>query len=132
LDDVNGLVSEQAGRVLLPRARQAVAALRQLQDGFFAPSRLRESGMMVPRKDGTESVMSIEKAVAAYLRVLRNGGHAFGGRPQPADSALLAAHDGVIPVDLPDLAYLYLLHLLARPRVLEHRRAARLAADSTP
>jgi hypothetical protein len=66
------------------------------------------------------------------LRVLRNGGHAFGGRPQPADGVLLAAHDGVIPVDLPDFAYLYLLHLLAHPRALEHLRTARSAAGSTP
>jgi hypothetical protein len=74
--------------------------------------------------------MSLEKAVSAYLRVLRNGGHAFGGRQQLADGVLLAAHDGVVPVDLPDLPYLYLLHLLARPWDLEHRRAARLAAGT--
>lgn len=116
LGEVTGLVGELAGRVLLPRARRAVAALRQLQDGFFAPSRLRDGGLLVPRRDGTEVVMSLEKAVSAYLRVLRNGGHAFGGRQQPGDGVLLAAHDGVVPVDLPDLAYLYLLHLLARPR----------------
>lgn len=128
LEEVTGLVGAQAGRVLLPRARQAVAALRQLQDGFFAPSRLRDGGLAVPRRDGTENVMSLERAVADYLRVLRNGGHAFGGRPQPADGVLLMAHNGYIPDGLPDLAYLYLLHLLARPQDLRRRRAARQAA----
>jgi hypothetical protein len=33
------------------------------------------------------------------------------------------AHDGDIPIDLPDLAYLYLLHLLAYPQVLRRRTA---------
>lgn len=116
LEEVAALVGVTAGRVLLPRARQAVTALQQFQDGFFAPSRLRSNGLLVPRKDGTETVLSMENAVSEYLRVLRNGGHAFGGRPRPADGVLLTAHNGDIPVDLPDLAYLYLLHLLARPR----------------
>ena len=122
LDEVTGLVGAAVARVLLPRARQAVTALRRLQDGFFAPSRLQDGGLLVPRRDGTETVMSLEKAASAYLRVLRNGGHAFGGRSQPADGVLLTAHDGDVPVDLPDLAYLYLLHLLARPHDLRRRR----------
>jgi hypothetical protein len=132
LDEVTGLVGVSAGRVLLPRARQAVSALRRLQDGFFAPSRLQDGGLLVPRRDGTESAMSLEKAASAYLRVLRNGGHAFGGRSQPADGVLLTAHDGDVPVDLPDLAYLYLLHLLARPHDLRRRRAPRQIAGGAP
>ena len=46
----------------------------------------------------------------------------------PADGVYLMAHDGDIPIDLPDLAYLYLLHLLARPQVLRRRRASGQAA----
>ena len=121
LDEVTSLLSPEAGRVLLPRATLAVDALKQLQDGFFVPSRLQDSGLQVPDKRGVERVISLEKAAAAYLRVLRNGGHAFGGRPTPADGVLLLAHNGEIPVDLPDLAYLYLLHLLARPQDLRRR-----------
>ncbi|TVZ05068.1 hypothetical protein EAS64_10640 [Trebonia kvetii] len=132
LREMTGLMSEAAGRVLLPRATQAVAALRQLQDGFFALSRLQNGGLLVPNKNGTERVMSLEMAVSAYLRVLRNGGHAYGGRPQPADGVLLAAHDGDIPAGLADLAYLYLLQLLARPQDLRHRRAARQTTAGGP
>jgi hypothetical protein len=124
LEEVTGLISEPAGRVLLPRARQAVTALRHLQNGFFTPSRLQDGGLRVPRRDGGDSVMTLEKAAAAYLRVLRNGGHAFGGRSVPADGVLLMAHNGDIPVDLPDLAYLYLLHLLAWPQGLRRRRTS--------
>jgi hypothetical protein len=126
LEEVTELVGEPAGRVLLPRARQAVVALRQLQDGFFAQSRLRDGGLLVPGANGTETVASLEKAVSDYLRVLRNGGHAYGGRADPADGVLLTAHNGDIPDALPDLAYLYLLHLLARPQVLRYRIAAKL------
>ena len=39
LDEVTSLLSPEAGRVLLPRATLAVDALKQLQDGFFVPSR---------------------------------------------------------------------------------------------
>jgi hypothetical protein len=130
LDEVTSLLSPEAGRVLLPRATLAVGALKQLQDGFFVPSRLQDSGLQIPDKRGVERVISLEKATAAYLRVLRNGGHAFGGRPAPADGVLLLSHNGDIPVDLPDLAYLYLLHLLARPQDLRRRTPSGPAGGS--
>ena len=37
------------------------------------------------------------------------------------DEVLLMSHNGDLPVDLPDLAYLYLLRLLARPLDLRRR-----------
>lgn len=85
-----------AGRVLLPRASAAVRALEQLQQGFFLRSRLTSGGLRVPDKRGNEKVMSLEKAAAAYLRVLRNAGHAFGSRPgqQARDEVLLMSHTG--------------------------------------
>jgi hypothetical protein len=131
LDEVTGLLSMEAGRVLLPRAKRAVAALQQLQNGFFAPSRLRGSGLRVPNKNGNgERVVTFEAAAGSYLRVLRNGGHAFGGRTVPADGVYLMAHDGEIPIDLPDLAYLYLLDLLAHPQVLRRRTTPGRAAGT--
>ena len=132
LDAVTCLVGPEAGRVLLPRAAQAVTALQQLQRGFFAPSRLLSGGLRVPDRHGVGRVMSLEKAAAAYLRILRNGGHAFGGRPVPGDGVLLMAHNGDVPGDLPDLAYLYLLHLLAGPQDLRRRTTSGQAAGSTP
>ena len=65
--------------------------------------------------------MPLESAAALWLRVLRNAGHGFGSRSSGAkarDDALLVAHDGSVPTDLPDLPYLYLLQLLARPELL--------------
>lgn len=123
LDDVTAALDSRAGRVLLPRARAAVRALEELQQGFFLRSRLTAGGLRVPDKRGNENVMSLEKAAAAYLRILRNAGHAFGGRPgqQARDEILLMSHTGAIPLDLPDLAYLYVLQLLAQPEGLRRR-----------
>ena len=71
--------------------------------------------------------MSLEKAAAAaYLRVLHNAGHAFGGCPgqQARNEVLLMSNSGDIPLDLPELAYRYLFHLLARPQDLRCRIGA--------
>jgi hypothetical protein len=123
LADIEDGLDPAAGRVLLPRARASITALEKLQQGFFLPSRLVAGGLRVPDKRGNENVISLEKATATYLRVLRNAGHAFGGRPgqQARDEVLLMSHNGDLPVDLPDLAYLYLLRLLARPYDLQRR-----------
>ncbi len=123
LAEVEDALDPAAGRVLLPRACASIIALEQLQQGFFLPSRLTTGGLRVPDRRGNENVMSLEKAAAAYLRVLRNAGHAFGGRPgqQARDEVLLMSHNGDLPVDLPGLAYLYLLRLLARPLDLRRR-----------
>jgi hypothetical protein len=123
LTEIEEALDPAAGRVLLPRASAAVLALEQFQHGFFLRSRLASGGLRVPDKRGNDNVMSLEKAAAAYLRILRNAGHAFGSRPgqQPRDEVLLMSHTGEIPVDLPDLAYLYLLRLLARPEDLRRR-----------
>lgn len=123
LVEVEDALDPAAGRVLLPRACAAVTALEKLQRGFFLPSRLVAGGLRVPDKRGNENVISLEKAAAAYLRVLRNAGHAFGGRSgqRVRDEVLLMSHNGDLPVDLPDFAYLYLLCLLARPHDLQRR-----------
>jgi hypothetical protein len=102
--------------VLLSRARAGVAALRELQQGFFLKSRLTSDGLRLPDKKG-ERVVPLAEAAASWLRMLRNAGHGFSsGRGQEKrDGALLAAHNGRVPHNLPDLAYLYLLDLLAHP-----------------
>lgn len=123
LTEIESVLDSAEGRVLLPRARAAIAGLEKLQRGFFLPSRLVAGGLRVPDKRGNENVVSLDKAAAAYLRVLRNAGHAFGSRPgqQARDEILLMSHSGDLPDDLPDLAYLYLLRLLARPQDLRRR-----------
>ncbi|NNN10137.1 MAG: hypothetical protein HKL85_13220 [Acidimicrobiaceae bacterium] len=128
LSEVEGAMDERTGDVLLPRAKAAVAALEEFQEGFFLPSRIVENGLRVPGKNGDE-VIPLEKATREYLRILRNAGHSFRGDPKgdtyknARTRALLASHEGHIPPELPDLAYLYLLRLLAHPENLRRRPA---------
>lgn len=108
--------------VLLPRARRAVKALEELQRGFFLPSRASHDGVRVAGKHG-EQVMPLEVAVAAWLRLVRNAQHGFGGKVEfpGRDDVLLASHDGEVPRDLSDLAWLYLLRVVANPLLLRRR-----------
>ncbi len=126
LEQVNATLDSNAARVIFPRAQAGRDALERVQDGFFLPSRVSDAGVRIPNRDGTERDVTRASAAAMYLRVLRNSGHSFGssgGRQLRSehDRALLISHDGKLPVDLPDLAYLYFLRLLARPEDLRHR-----------
>jgi hypothetical protein len=120
LEEVEASMSEDVARVLIPRARAAVEALRELQDGFFLKSRVSPAGVRLPDKSG-ETTYPLDEAAGFFLRVLRNSVHGFGGRkglPGERESALLSSHNGRLPKELPDLAYLYLLRLLATPEDL--------------
>jgi hypothetical protein len=122
LEEIEATMTPATAEVLLPRARAAVTALQQLQQGFFLPSRVSGGEVRLPFKQGEQKV-PLESAAARYLRMLRNAIHGFGGREgDEAGQVLLASHTGEIPVALPDLAYLYLLRLLARPEDLGPRR----------
>ena len=120
LDDLEATLPSDVASALLPRAERAVAGLRNLQDGFFLPSRVSGGDIQLPDRNGRDRAVSLESAAALWLRVLRNAGHGFGSRPavKARDDVLLAAHDGSFPADLADLPYLYLLQLLARTRLI--------------
>ncbi|MFY1657078.1 hypothetical protein [Micromonospora sp. WMMD1274] len=119
LQDLESTIPSGAKEILLPLARRAVAALRELQDGFFI-----EGGVL-----GTQ-IAGLPKDVAAarYVKLLRNATHGHGaksGHLVDQTNALLAHHDGDIPHDLPLLAYLYLLDWLTRAddsRIFFHKR----------
>lgn len=126
LDKLEVGVPTAAAPVLLPAARAAVAALAELQDGFFL-RRSPAGTIRLPDHNGAERDESLEQAAAAYLLELRNSTHGFGGRSDPARrraDTLLAAHTGELPDDLALLAYLYLLDLLADPDQLAQRVGA--------
>lgn len=75
------------------------------------------------RKNGAWEEISLENAVADYLRVLRNSTHSFmGSTRDERDLSLLAAHTGQLPEGLPDLALLHVLDLLLDPGKLSRTR----------
>ncbi|MEV8439412.1 hypothetical protein AB0425_18720 [Actinosynnema sp. NPDC051121] len=125
LDELRVKLPVDVASVLLPRCESAVAALKRVQDGFFLPSRL--SGDLIRYPSGKrvkESLHSKEDAAAAYLREMRNAKHGFSGNNDAGRlraDALIASHDGYLPAHLPDLAYLYLLRLMASPELVRRR-----------
>lgn len=112
LDGIRAQLPDQAAPLLLHAAERAVAALKQLQAGFF----------MSPTAGATTVAgLSVEQATARYIKVLRDATHGHGTNRAnriAETNALLAHHDGEIPHDLPLLGYLYLLDLMIRPHNL--------------
>ncbi|WIV60742.1 hypothetical protein [Amycolatopsis nalaikhensis] len=122
LDRLERDIPLAAAEILLPAARRAVAALAELQNGFFL---LQQSGATeIDILDNGQVVGSLkpERAAAEYVKVLRNATHGFGSNKSGRNgitNTLLAHHNGEIPQDLPLLGYLYLLDVLSRPEVVE-------------
>jgi len=90
----------------------------------------------IPDKRQSDVEVPLEEAVALWLRVLRNAGHSFRAREGPnraREEALLLSHDAEVPSELPDLAYLYLLRLIAEPALARDARSdGRLYLRNTP
>lgn len=118
LDDLKSAIPESAHAVLLPRAEAAVEALAQLQDGFLLPEGGSAEGLSLPRDKGGDEIVPLDQAVSLWLRVVRNSHHGFDKKSTPRERTLLASHNADFPAHLPDLAWLYLLHLLANPEIL--------------
>lgn len=104
--------------VLLPRARSAIAALRELEGGFFQKSRVAHAAIQLPHKGGGDTRIPLGTAATEWLRVIRNSQHGFDKEQTPRDRALLTAHDGHIPAAIADLAWLHLLNIVTFPEKL--------------
>lgn len=111
-------IPSEIARVLLPRARSAVSALRELEVGFFQKRLLAGGTLELPGKNGTTERVPLHSAATDWLRVIRNSQHGFDKVQTPRDRALLTAHDGHIPSAVADLAWLHLLDLMAFPEQL--------------
>ena len=125
LERLKELIPEAAHPVLMPRAERAVEALREVQDGFFIGVSTDRS---IELEQGSGRRVSLAKAAAQYLKMLRNATHGHGGksaRAQTIADTLLACHNGNVPHDVSLLGWLYLLDLLARPEVLHARLTSR-------
>lgn len=102
--------------VFLRRAERGAAAVTRLEDGFFA-SQGDEGFVLLPDKNGVLIKTERRNAVSEWLQLIRNSLHGFG-KPSPRDRALLAAHDGNIPGDFADVAWLHVLDIVAHPEKL--------------
>ncbi|WP_418063284.1 hypothetical protein [Pimelobacter simplex] len=114
LDNLSAAIPAPAAEILLPRAQAAVDALRQMQSGFF----IREPDGTILLRPSTRQSESPERAVAEYLKTLRNATHGHGAKKAAqveVTDSLLARHNGTIPHTISLLGWLYLLDLLHRP-----------------
>lgn len=122
LQSLEASVPEDAKSVLLPRARRAVEALEEVQEGFF----ILESDGRVLVEPSTGRTETPSAAAAQYMKLLRNATHGHGPTRGSIEVSrtLLARHDGNVPHDVALLSWLYLLDLLAQPEVLRRRLSA--------
>lgn len=100
--------------VFLRRAERAVRAVAALEHGFFAAGDDPEGPVFLPDKNGIRVATTRRNAVTEWLQLVRNSLHGFD-KPSERDRALLAAHDGEIPGDFADVAWLHLLDIVANP-----------------
>jgi hypothetical protein len=126
LDRLRQILPTDAKDLLLHRAQHSVSALRQMQQGFFM--NVSGSHISVPGPATDNLDLSLDDAVAHYLKLLRDANHGHGavspnkvGRTR----SLLAMHDGHVPEDVGWLAYLYLLDVLTQPDILKNIWSAR-------
>ena len=122
LADLEKEIPASAAEVLLPRARDAVVALRAVQRGFYISPKSEGIDLLMP--DGTRKRMSKIVASAQYLKLRRNATHGHGSNKSSQvqiTNALLAQHDGKLDHGLGFLSYLYLLWILTRIDVLQRK-----------
>ncbi|WP_313818242.1 hypothetical protein [Citricoccus sp.] len=103
--------------VFLWRAERGVRAIALLEDGFFAPAEEEQGKVPLPDKQGVLIEYERKTAVTEWLQLVRNSLHGFD-KPSPRDRALLAAHDGNIPGDFADVAWLHILDIVTHPEKL--------------
>ncbi|WP_139244505.1 hypothetical protein [Arthrobacter alpinus] len=118
LEAVKKEIPEQIHTVYLPRAEKALAALQFIQKGFFLADRHGEENVTLPRKNGDDESVPRAKASKEWLLLYRNSLHGFDQKSTARQAALLAAHNGQIPGEIADLAWLHLLAIMANPKLL--------------
>jgi hypothetical protein len=124
LDKLEDALPEDVKPVLLPRARGAVEALRELADEFFVKQWIEGEKILLPDSTDVDRAVPRHRAASQWLRVIRNSHHGFDQQATARDNRLLAMHTGHIDPALPDLAWLYLLDFMATPDLLmadQHR-----------
>ena len=100
LDVVAETMSPAAAAILLPGARRALAALAELEHGFYLRRQLGADTVDVPDANGEIKSFDPNAATAKYVKVLRNANHGHGSNKEnesELSKALLAHHNGKIP-----------------------------------
>lgn len=103
--------------IFVRRAERAVRAVMSLERGFFSDGDGLSTPILLPNKHGDMAGIDRKAAVTEWLQIVRDSLHGFD-KPSARDRALLAAHDGTIPSEFADVAWLHILDLMAHPEKL--------------
>jgi hypothetical protein len=134
LEGLRADLPDDVQTVFMARAERSLRVVAALEDGFFEMGPERVGNIQLPDQQGTLVSVERKTAVTEWLAIVRNSLHGFDKTPTLRDRALLAAHDGRIPGEFCDLAWLHLLDILAHPEKLaryELLRRRRQGAQST-
>jgi hypothetical protein len=117
LENIRNSIPEDAAKLLLPQAQRAVAALTDLQDGFFIQKRRNTPDVRLVNSKGATERWDMDHATKELLIARRNATHGFGHwKSHDAENVrILAHHDARLPRDLVHLPYLYMLEILCTP-----------------
>jgi len=119
LDHMLGTLPSEVAKIVHPRLERGADALKEMRDGFYLSERTTPDALRVKVKSGQWTDLSMDRAVAEYLRVVRNSAHSFTrSMSNPFDLSLLASHDGELPAALPDVILVYITSLMANPQAL--------------
>lgn len=102
--------------VLMPKVDQALAAVCDIENGFFASGDGTDK-ILLPNKEDVLIQVERRAAVTEWLQLIRNSLHGFN-KPTPRDRALLAAHDGEIPPTFADIVWIHILDIVTHPEKL--------------
>ncbi|MFE3106858.1 hypothetical protein [Kitasatospora indigofera] len=113
LNRLENALAPDIAALALPPCRRAVEALHQVKDGFL-PTSAYHTPNGLAGLPGKPTPLSWDRATILYLRRDRNSAHSFLNLDD-WEKALLFSHDGTLPRAVADLAFLYLLDLIADP-----------------
>lgn len=102
--------------IFVKRAERAVRAVISLERGFFGDGDA-DTPIALPNKKGAMVTIDRRSAVTEWLQIVRDSLHGFD-KPSERDRALLAAHDGTMPSEFADVAWLHILDLMTHPTKL--------------
>jgi hypothetical protein len=118
LEGLRSDLPDDAQTVFMARAERSLRVVAALEDGFFEVTPEHGGTIQLPDQQGRLVSVERKTAVTEWLAIVRNSLHGFDKTPTQRDRALLAAHDGRIPGEFSDLAWLHLLDILAHPEKL--------------
>lgn len=122
VEELKQTLPADVAKAIMPRCESAVSALESLKGGFYLSERLTAGGLRRLTKAGPWETISLDRAVAEYVNLVRDAGHSLQKKMRDRrELSLFVAHDGRFRPELADVAFIHLIRLLADPETLRRR-----------